>query len=112
MTDAPTRIRVGSHIDVAKRLAPHGDEGLSLRELAKDGFSETDRRETAFATGPAGTVYLCHPLLVHAAQPHRGRTVRFMAQPPLLPRQPFSLTRPDGAAYCPVEESIWRALGR
>ena len=33
------------------------------------------RRRTAarsLATGDAGTVYLCHPFLVHAAQPHRG----------------------------------------
>jgi hypothetical protein len=30
-------------------------------------------------------VYLCHPFIVHSAQPHRGKTPRFMAQPPLLP---------------------------
>ncbi len=37
--------------------------------------------EVALATGEAGTVYLCHPFLVHAAQIHRGKRPRFMAQP-------------------------------
>ena len=36
--DAPTRIRVGSHKDVARQLAPAGDAGLTLRELAADAF--------------------------------------------------------------------------
>jgi hypothetical protein len=34
--DAPTRIRVGSHIDIARILAPAGDEGLTLRVVALD----------------------------------------------------------------------------
>ena len=42
-----------------------------------------------FATGSPGTVYLCHPFLVHAAQRHRGSRVKFMAQPPLLPAKPL-----------------------
>jgi hypothetical protein len=83
--DAPTRIRMGSHMDIARRLAPHGDEGLTLGELASTNFAESAYRPEALATGPAGTVYLCHPFLVHSGQPHRGKTPRFMAQPPLLP---------------------------
>ncbi|MCZ7171601.1 hypothetical protein NK326_24735, partial [Salmonella enterica] len=31
--DAPTRIRIGSHLDVARMLAPAGDAGLTLREI-------------------------------------------------------------------------------
>jgi hypothetical protein len=81
--DAPTRIRKGSHLDVARALAPHGDKGLSFMELAAQ-FAEMPAREEVLATGAAGTVYLCHPFLVHAAQPHRGREPRFLAQPPLL----------------------------
>jgi hypothetical protein len=84
--DAPTRIRIGSHRAIAERLAAAGEEGLSLRELAADDFANTKGLAEATATGAAGTVYLCHPFLVHSAQPHRGRTPRFMAQPPLLPR--------------------------
>jgi hypothetical protein len=83
--DAPTRLRVGSHHDIARALAPAGEAGLSLRELL-DPIAETAHRPEAIATGDAGTVYLCHPFLVHAAQPHRGTQPRFMAQPPLLPR--------------------------
>lgn len=110
-TDAPTRIRVASHLDIARRLAPAGDHGLSLRELAASGFAESAARPEALATGEAGTVYLCHPFLVHAAQPHRGRNPRFLAQPPLLPSVPFLLRR-DDARYSPVEQAIRIALHR
>lgn len=105
--DAPTRIRVGSHLDVARLLEPAGDAGL-------DGtmdLSVSAARPEVSATGPAGTVYLCHPFLVHAAQPHRGATPRFMAQPDLPPAEPFSLDRADGA-YSPVEIAIRKALGK
>jgi hypothetical protein len=107
--DAPTRIRAGSHLDIARMLAPAGDEGLSLRELAANGFAETAERPEVLATGAAGTVYLCHPFLVHAAQAHRGTRPRFLAQPPLPPAEPFVLNRVDGA-YSPVEQAIRTAL--
>jgi Phytanoyl-CoA dioxygenase (PhyH) len=107
--DAPTRIRLGSHRDVARRLAPAGEVGLSLIELAQNGFAESASRREITATGEAGTVYLCHPFLVHAAQPHRGARPRFMAQPPLLPAEPLSLDRADGD-YSAVEQAIREAL--
>jgi len=84
--DAPTRIRIGSHKAVARRLAPAGEAGVTLSELVADAFGGSGDCDQALATGPAGTVYLCHPFLVHAAQPHCGAAPRFMAQPPLLPR--------------------------
>ncbi|SEM94786.1 Phytanoyl-CoA dioxygenase (PhyH) [Stigmatella aurantiaca] len=108
--DAPTRIRVGSHLHTARMLAPAGEDGLSLRELAANGFRETAGCPEALVTGEAGTVYLCHPFLVHSAQPHRGSQPRFMAQPPLFPRHPLELSRKDGGAS-PVEVAIQRALG-
>jgi hypothetical protein len=108
-SDAPTRIRTGSHLDIARMLAPAGEEGLSLRQLAANGFAETADRPEVIATGEAGTVYLCHPFLVHSAQPHRGTRPRFLAQPPLLPAEPFVLNRADGA-YSPVEQAIRGAL--
>src|SRR5262249_353007 len=53
--DAPTRIRVGSHHDVARVLAPAGEAGLTLRALvASAGFAATARLPEALATGPAG----------------------------------------------------------
>lgn len=108
--DAPTRIRVGSHLDVARRLAPAGEEGLSLRELAaSDGFEDTAGRQEVLATGDAGTVYLCHPFLVHAAQPHRGTRPRFLGQPPLMPADALVLTGADDAGS-PVERAIRLAL--
>lgn len=107
--DAPTRIRVGSHMDVARLLAPAGEAGMSALELAGK-LDATADRPVVTATGAAGTVYLCHPFLVHAAQAHRGAVPRFLAQPPLLPAEPIRLDRPAGA-YSPVEVAIWRGLG-
>src|SRR3954470_22255521 len=107
--DAPTRIRVGSHVDIARQLAPAGEQGLTLRELAADGFATSAHRPIVSATGEAGTVYLCHPFLVHAAQPHQGTRPRFLAQPALPPGDPFLLDRADNA-YSPVERAIRMAL--
>jgi hypothetical protein len=106
--DAPTRIRVGSHRDIARILAPAGDAGLSLGELAASGFAESAHRPVVAATGDAGTVYLCHPFLVHAAQAHHGTRPRFMAQPPLLPGQ--ALAPATDANLSPVEMATRRAL--
>ena len=103
--DAPTRIRAGSHGMIARRLAPAGEAGLSLRELAVDGFAATASCPEVAATGAAGTVFLCHPFLVHAAQKHRGKRVKFMAQPPLAPAQPLSVDGPS-----PVERAIAEAI--
>jgi hypothetical protein len=94
--DAPTRIRIGSHVDMARLLAPAGEDGMTLGEMVAADFGGSASRPETLATGPAGTVYLCHPLLLHSAQPHRGTRPRFMAQPPLLPRVEPSLERADG----------------
>lgn len=107
--DAPTRIRVGSHADVARQLAPTGVAGLTLRELAADDFASSAHRREELALGRADTVYLCHPFLVHAAQRHRGTAPCFMAQPPLMPREPISLRRAD-EDYSPVEQAILRTV--
>jgi hypothetical protein len=103
--DAPTRIRPGSHLDMARLLEPAGEAGMSHLMLDEIGSG----RPEVLATGEAGTVYLCHPFLVHAAQMHRGSAPRFMAQPPLHPSQPFRLERADGD-YSPVERAIRQAL--
>lgn len=105
--DAPTRIRVGSHADIARQLAPAGEAGLTLGDLAADGFAGSAHRPVIDATGDAGTVYLCHPFLVHAGQMHRGARPRFMAQPPLLPAD--ALPGPPGSPNA-VEAAVRRAL--
>lgn len=107
--DAPTRIRVGSHREVARLLEPYGDAGLSFMELAEK-LNATANCQEVLATGEAGTVYLCHPFLAHAAQPHHGKYPRFMAQPPLLLAERFQLERKEGA-YSPVEKAIRIGLG-
>ncbi|WP_353720033.1 phytanoyl-CoA dioxygenase [Dyadobacter sp. 676] len=103
--DAPTRIRIGSHADVARVLQPEGETGLAFLELAGK-LSEMPEREIALATGRAGTVYLCHPFIAHAAQPHQGTEPKFMAQPPLLLRDELSVK-----GNSPVERAIRLAVG-
>jgi hypothetical protein len=111
--DAPTRIKVGSHLDVPPFLEAAGERGLSSRAVsaAMDAAGRLDSpdRALALATGRAGDVYLCHPFLIHSAQPHRGREPRFMAQPPLMPTGLLELWREDGA-YSPVERALRLAL--
>jgi hypothetical protein len=106
--DAPTLIRVGSHLDVAKVLAPERERGLSFMELA-DRLPTIAAREEVLATGNAGTVYLCHPFIVHAAQHHRGTAPKFMAQPPLLMKRDFSFGN-GNSSLSPVEEAIVKGL--
>lgn len=105
--DAPTRIRKGSHATIARELLPHGKAGATLRQLSADGYASTQECEIALATGAAGTVYLCHPFVVHAAQPHHGTEPRFMAQPPLMPTVDFDPT----LAPSPVQVAIRKACG-
>jgi len=107
--DAPTRIRTGSHIDVARLLAARGDDGMSFMELAGK-LEITSERRQVLATGKAGTVYLCHPFLVHAAQSHHGTSPKFMAQPCLELRNELQLHRENGL-YSPVELAIRMGLG-
>jgi hypothetical protein len=70
--DSPTRIRVGSHLDVPRVLAPYGLDGVGCNSAfvaAVDRASSS--RPTTQAAGRCGDVYVCHPFLVHAAQVHR-----------------------------------------
>lgn len=109
--DAPTRVRVGSHLPTARRLKAYGEAGASAMQLAEEGYyQESAVCEVALATGAAGTVWLLHPLTVHAAQAHHGKEARFLAQPGLVPRTPLLLDRADGA-YSPVERGLRLGLG-
>ena len=46
-------------------LEPEGEKGLSFMEVAAK-LHNLPRRSEVLATGKAGTVYLCHPFIVHA----------------------------------------------
>ncbi|HYY03190.1 MAG TPA: phytanoyl-CoA dioxygenase family protein [Gaiellaceae bacterium] len=107
--DAPTRILVGSHLDVPTALALAGDEGMDFAEVTAR-LPNLGARRLVRATGRAGDVYLCHPFLVHAGDRHRGSTPRFLAQPPLFWREPLDLDAPADPDS-PVETAIRIALG-
>ena len=106
--DAPTRIKPGSHLYVAKILEPEGEQGLTFMELAQR-LDSLPIQEESLATGKAGTVYLCHPFLVHAAQDHHGTSPKFMAQPPLLARTDFNIYQSENE-LCPVEKAIRKGI--
>jgi hypothetical protein len=106
--DAPTIIYEGSHFDVARLLSKKGDSGLSFLELANQ-LNDLPERKEVFATGKAGTVYLCHPFLVHSAQSHKGASPKFMAQPALLLRNELSISD-DTIGHSPVEQAVRIAL--
>ena len=101
--DAPTVIYPESHRAVADLLRPAGKEGRSFTDLAGR-LDELSLAAPTLATGPAGTVYLCHPFLVHAARAHRGREPKFMAQPPL--RWKGGLRAAGEAVRYPVDEAV------
>ncbi|HEY9265669.1 MAG TPA: phytanoyl-CoA dioxygenase family protein [Mycobacterium sp.] len=84
--DAPTRIRAGSHRDVAAVL---GDEPLDAVTAGRLVDAASAGRPIVHATGLPGDMYVVHPLTVHAADEHRGRTPRFMAQAPVLLSRPM-----------------------
>jgi hypothetical protein len=101
--NAPTRVRVGSHLDMPPLLAPFGEPGAPIMKIGARIDAASAHREQVLATGKAGDVYLCHPFLVHAAQPHHGDRPRFLGQPPLLPAGPYPTSGP-------VAETIRAAL--
>ena len=105
--DAPTLIRVGSHLDVPPLLEAFGEEGLEWMTLCERAVEASASRPLASATGAIGDVYLCHPFLVHSGQKHRGTRPRFMAQPPLEPSEALDLSSPY-----PVAQAIARSLAR
>jgi hypothetical protein len=109
--DVPTRIYVGSHLDVPPILEPIGEPGTHFANVVP-ALPLVHKRKVALATGNAGDVYLCHPFLIHAASwPHSGSQPRFMAQPGLPPVAPLQLERPD-ADYSPTEIAVRIALRR
>jgi hypothetical protein len=103
--DGPTRIRAGSHRDVARILESFGPDGVGGFD-ASPRFADASRhRREALATGRAGDVYLCHPFLVHAAQVVRGPRPRVIAQPG-LEGEPFRLSPSRSGTLMPVETSL------
>jgi hypothetical protein len=85
--DAPTRIRAGSHRDVAPVLGPDPVESAQMGLLVDEASAQ---RSVVHATGRPGDMYLVHPFTVHAADEHRGRTPRFMAQGPIVLTSPLT----------------------
>lgn len=102
--DAPTLLSAGSHLEIAKILAPYGNRGLTFTELDQQ-IKSIENVNIIPATGTAGTVYLCHPFLAYREQSHQGIMPRFVARPSLLPSQSDIIKTFTGYST-PVEEAI------
>lgn len=107
--DGPTRIRVGSHRDIPALLEPYGERGVSGMRFGPQAAAASAHRHATLATGDAGDVFVCHPFLVHAAQPNHGSRPRFLGQPGVPAGQPYRWDRPDEDCS-PVELTIKHAL--
>ncbi|MEL7207908.1 MAG: hypothetical protein AAGK32_06690 [Actinomycetota bacterium] len=59
--DAPTEIKVGSHLLVPPSIAALGPDGGLYDLHATDVFDRILDLPSAFATGQAGDVFVCHP---------------------------------------------------
>jgi hypothetical protein len=108
--DAPTELKVGSHLLIPPTLIPFGEAG-GLHDLHRTGvYPAVEALPSALATGAAGDVFLCHPFIAHRATwPHRGTQPRFLAQPAIGIDRPFELTGEGDVP--PVERAILQGLG-
>ena len=109
--DAPTRIEVGSHLDVPRLLAARGRSRPHLPRAGRALRPRLGRIRSRWRPAQRGDVYLCHPFLVHAAQRHRGddAQVHGAAAAPARAADRSS-SAPDGD-YSPVETAIRIGLG-
>jgi len=106
--DAPTEIKVGSQLDVARLLEPFGEDGASFRTVSAQLPAATFERPSVWATGQAGDVFVCHPFVVHRATwPHTGRVPRAVAQPGVAIEAPLRLHADDPS---PVERAVQAGL--
>lgn len=105
--DAPTAIRVGSHLAVPAVLSRYGEDGADWMSVCQEVVPATADHPVVSATGRIGDVYLCHPFLIHTGTAHRGTVPRFMAQPPLDPVGELDL---DAASPSPVAAAVLRGL--
>ncbi|OHU05771.1 MULTISPECIES: mitomycin antibiotics/polyketide fumonisin biosynthesis protein [Mycobacterium] len=101
--DAPTRLRVGSHRDVAGVLGPEPLDFIEAGALVDEASRD---RPVAHATGRPGDMYVVHPFTAHAADVHRGSTPRFMAQGPVVLAENLGPAGPSALA------SVWDGLPR
>ncbi|MGV0678888.1 MULTISPECIES: mitomycin antibiotics/polyketide fumonisin biosynthesis protein [Mycolicibacterium] len=101
--DAPTRIRVGSHREVARVLGPDPIDFIEAGAVVDEASRGCP---VARATGRPGDMYVLHPLTVHAADVHRGSAPRFMSQAPIMLTEELGPRGPAALA------AAWDALPR
>jgi hypothetical protein len=96
----------GSHQLAARILWENKQQGLPEGQLSGQLRERVDLTTAVEGNGEAGDLILCHPLLMHAACPNRGRAPRVMANPRVGLHIP---ARSHGFRISPVESVLRRA---
>jgi hypothetical protein len=109
VTAGGTLLVPGSHHMAARILWENREHGLPEGQLSGRLRDRMDFATAVEATGEAGDVILCHPLLLHAACPNRGQGPRVMANPRVGLNAP---ARSHSFRLSPVEAVLRRARPR
>jgi len=105
-----TALCEGSHPFTARALAefPEGMNPFEVVALVRSviPFENLSKIE---AVGRAGTVYFCHPFILHTSSPNVLGVPRFATNATVKLREPMRFNDPSSASW--VETSIMEALG-
>jgi hypothetical protein len=101
-----TLLDVGSHRRVAKVLWDHEPAGLDPVTLTQIvGELPESRVDVVEATGAAGDVVLCHPMIYHSSNRNDGAIPRVQATPHVVAADGYQGRQP----FVPVDQVIWDA---
>jgi hypothetical protein len=103
-----TLLDVGSHRRVAEVLwkgEPNGFSCTDLSQIISD--LPSSRSNIVEATGSAGDVVLCHPMIFHSSNRNNGDIPRVQATPHVVAARDV----PHAGPVSPVDQVIWDARG-
>jgi Phytanoyl-CoA dioxygenase (PhyH) len=102
-----TLLDVGSHRRVAEvlwRNEPAGLDPITLSQVISD--LPASRSTVVEATGTAGDIVLCHPMIFHASNRNDGAVPRVQATPHVVAA---TAGHPGRRPFAPVDQVIWDA---
>jgi hypothetical protein len=99
-----TLLDIGSHRRVAEVLWQHEPGGLECDKLTEivDALPQS-RVNVVEATGTAGDVVLCHPMIYHSSYRNDGATPRVQATPHIAAVDGY----PGRQPFVPVDQPTW-----
>jgi hypothetical protein len=107
--DGPTLLAPGSHLRVARLLRDAEPDGVPGDEIGRFFHGRLQVDATIAATGTAGDVIICHPLLAHSVNPLGPSGPRYISNIAVHGFAPLNID-PAIARLAPVERAIAIAL--